>query len=651
MVSERSSILSRFLTRSYIVLGIFFLIGSGIYLNALDNPFEYDDELYIEKNLNIRDTGNIPKFFVSPRLSTSEPGRAFHYRPFVVSSYALNYALGGLNPVGFHLVNLWFHVGTAFLLFLLIKYLLVETMTFPSTHGPGGEKETGWSSPGFLAAIAAGLIFLVHPFNSEAVNYVTARSSVMSGFFYILSFYCWVRFRSARACPPSGADYKGRRYVSSLLAFAAGMLSKEVVITLPLALWFYDHYFWRDRVKTSLFSRYIFYFPFLLMVLIPYLLMRMFSFGKILPSFRRSITTQLFTELPVIVKHWQMFIWPKGLSLVHDVNIYRELTMPVFLSLVLVLIFIALAFYLLRLRPARWRLVSFFMFWFIIVLLPTIIIPLNAIFQENRGYLAIASFAVIAGIFFGIMKERMNRLIPIGVIALLVVAYAAATVQRNAVWDNEIRLWKDVVEKAPNSGAGYAALSAIYREKGDLYLSLETAKRGIARDPNHFYTRNSLGRTYYMLGDIERAIQEYERSISIDPKQFVIWNELALLYVKKGDLASSEKILRGAVERWPNMPPLYYNLGVVLMGEGENGEAIAFFREALRLLPDYLQARFELAQLLERMGMSDEALREYQELIRIGSAGLSERAVMFGQDSKMAAEIVGLARQRLYSRK
>src|SRR3972149_3004726 len=78
--------------------------------------------------------------------------------------------------MGYHIVNLIFHIGSVFLLYLIIKAML----------------------GGFYISLASALIFAVHPFNSEVVNYITARSSVMSGFFYLLAFYCWVKFRSKK---------------------------------------------------------------------------------------------------------------------------------------------------------------------------------------------------------------------------------------------------------------------------------------------------------------------------------------------------------------------------------------------------------------------------------------------------------------------
>src|SRR3990172_5466328 len=105
----------------------------------------------------------------------------------------------------------------------------------------------------FFAGVAAGLLFLTTPFNSEVVNYATARSSVMSTFFCLLAFYFWVRFRSETSPGSSSTSpLTSIFYLASLLAFLLGMLTKEVAIMLPPLIFLYDVYFRGILKKISL---------------------------------------------------------------------------------------------------------------------------------------------------------------------------------------------------------------------------------------------------------------------------------------------------------------------------------------------------------------------------------------------------------------
>src|SRR3972149_7777240 len=106
------------------VLIIFILLGLGIYFNSLQNGFHYDDQHHIVRNAYIQSPGNIPYFFTEHRMFSALSGVFLHYRPLVMVSYALNYYFVKLDPAGYHLVNLAFHVGAAFLLYLIIENML-----------------------------------------------------------------------------------------------------------------------------------------------------------------------------------------------------------------------------------------------------------------------------------------------------------------------------------------------------------------------------------------------------------------------------------------------------------------------------------------------------------------------------------------------
>src|SRR3990170_5118069 len=170
----------------------FVLMGGLLYYNALHNPFHYDDAHHITMNPSIRDLSGSFSLFSDPSTFSNERmEKGSPYRPLLMLTYALNFRVNGLNPAGYHVVNLAFHVGAAFLVFLIVKAIL---------------------TPAYFTALSAGIIFLVHPFNSEIVNYISTRSSVMSGFFYLLAFYCWVKFRGH-------SPLTSYFYLASLLVF------------------------------------------------------------------------------------------------------------------------------------------------------------------------------------------------------------------------------------------------------------------------------------------------------------------------------------------------------------------------------------------------------------------------------------------------
>ena len=372
-------------------LKIFILIAGFslvVYANSLSNSFHFDDQHYIVTNPYITDLSNIPSFFKSTRYSSFEMVFTAHYRPLLMTSYALNYAMGGLNPAGYHAVNLLFHAGSAFLVFLILEAMLERSgdtllnskeLSRVSLERLSQELKQsrrdknvppidrrGFLTPSVVVAVAAALIFAVHPFNSEVVNYITARSSVMCAFFYLLAFYCWVKYRQVGGSgklvagsseQAAGSGLKGFSatryplpaayfYVASLLAFALAMLTKEIAITLPVVLFLYDLYFQKiARVKTVI--NLIAYLPYILLVIIPYLLYRVYSFGRVMGGEPRVFFTNLLTQPRVLLRYLQLLFLPAGLTIEHTIALASEIYDVFVILPILALIFLTVAAYLL----------------------------------------------------------------------------------------------------------------------------------------------------------------------------------------------------------------------------------------------------------------------------------------------------------------
>lgn len=568
--------MSKKLYRHWYVFLLFVIAGSLIYWNCLSNPFIYDDEMYVVNNLNIRTLDNFSLFFKKASTLTGKGYPGGHYRPLVVLSYAINYAVGGLNTFGYHVVNLVFHIGAAFLVFLIMKAMFNNSEQV-------ADKTANCSlfTANHMAALSAGLIFLLHPFNTETVNYITARSTVLSGFFYLLAFWCWVKFREHRAkSKEQGAiDTQPltlnpqRYYIASLLAFIAGMLSKEVLVTLPIMLWLYDLYFINipqssirnpqlnnSTLRNPLFLNwrtFVPYIPFLLIVAVPYVLLRIFYFGRIVPNFQRDIFTQIFTVIPVLVKHWQMFLIPVPLTLVHFEEINKTFwSFQVIHSALILLISAAIAILLSLIRYRPWRVVSFFLLWFFIVIMPVTIFPLNAIFQENRGYVAIVSFAVLAGVIVGELWKTGIRKVAVGLLVLITLAYASGVVQRNRVWRDNVTLWSDAAQKAPDIPITHISLGSAYRKAGKYDQAIAAYRNAkTVGGPTYPDARYKLAQVYIEQERWDLAAPELEEAKEIllnapDRRNEleIVYKDLEMVYHKSGKLELAKRLQKEARE-------------------------------------------------------------------------------------------------------
>src|SRR3972149_10512774 len=128
-----------------VIFALMIAIGGAVYSNSLQNSFHFDDLHYIVGNPYITTLKNVPLFFTDTRTLSRSPEFQFHYRPLLLTSYAVNYYFGRLRPAGYHLGNLLFHIGSAFLVFLIVRAMLQ-------------------GDSGFFPALSAGLLFLEPPF-------------------------------------------------------------------------------------------------------------------------------------------------------------------------------------------------------------------------------------------------------------------------------------------------------------------------------------------------------------------------------------------------------------------------------------------------------------------------------------------------------
>ena len=542
--------------------GVFILlvvVSCLVYLNSLNNGFYFDDFQYIVENQYIRSLQNIPRFFID--IDTLSSVGSWHYRPLVLVSHAVNYSIGRLNPAGYHILSLAFHIGTAYLLFLILKTML------------GG---------GFIP-LASALIFAVHPFNSEVVNYITARSSVMSGFFYLLSFYCWVKFRShsrrdrvdrpvgtsvgtdvgtdvdvgtdLQVCPqsmdrPSGLSLQMplrdvASYIASLLAFLLGMLSKELVITLPAVLFLYDLYFtpvkgvtlyerlkWQLKMSAPI-------IPFILMVAIPYVIVRLHFLGRGILSPPKGYFLHFLMETKVIVKYLSLLFSPSGLSVDHLILPAGSiLEIGVILPVAVLVFVIAAAFLLCRFRDIEWRLASFFIFWFFIALLPVTLVVLQAPLQENRGYIAGAGFAVFLGTALNRLCQWSKReaALKILILILVMIFYTVMTIGRNEIWADEFTLWKDAANKYPMSWRAHYSLGKVYYDQQMEDLAFKEFMKAVELKPGYFDALYALGLIHKKRGELEQARLVFEKAIRVEPYWMKTHMNLGEVYEKLGEM-------------------------------------------------------------------------------------------------------------------
>ncbi len=606
------------------------------YGNSLDGVFHFDDMSSIVDNPHIRSLW-------PPGVPLSAPPDASVVRRPVVSlSLAVNYALGGLDVTGYHVLNLAVHILSTLLLFALIE----KSLAAPALRGR-------FAASARPLAAASALLWTVHPLLTDSVDYVVQRSELFWAFFFLLTLVCVTR---------GAFSPRGRRWNAAAVAScAAGMASKEVMIVAPILVLLYDRAFLAGSFRAALRTRPGLYAGLAGTWLLLAGLMLFTPFDHLV-GFGFSTYTPLdhaLTQAGVILHYLRLAFWPTPLVLDYDGwPIARSLAgaLP---SVTAVLILLAVVGWTLRRHPR----LGFLGACFFLILAPSSsVLPTpTEIAAERRMYLplaAVVTLVVLAGhtamarVAGRSGSSRVLRL-AVGGGAVVVVAalLGRATRARNEDYRDAVHMWEDVIAKRPECPRAHANLGYLLVERSEperalehceeahrlrprwavVHVNLGLAHRALGRHedavasfreavrlrPSWAKARYFLARSLGERGDVDEAIAQLEEVVRLDPASAEARNSLGSLLAGKGLPARAIEHLREAVRLAPESSSMRYNLGLALVDEGSVAEGIEWFVEAIRLKAGNAEAHHALALALARTGRIDDALTHAREAARL----------------------------------
>ena len=519
------------------VLAVYAFVGVALFANALGNPFQYDDFHSIQYNPHIRSLDQIERFVLDPHTFSSQPS-GYMFRPLTSISFAFNYALHGQEVLGYRVVNLALHILCSFVISLLIRKI--------------GSVPLG---------IISGLVFLIHPLHSEPINYLSSRSDLLVSFFYISAFALLV-----------GAN--NRSIILGHLVFAAGLLSKSVAITVPLAM-----FAWESsrlgvlRVARSLGTSWNKYWTLAFLGILYVLVIWSNRYVQSsIDKMPRAIDVQLLTQTKALVYYVWMTIVPVKLNIEHQfLESGRHLQPAVLLSALFVGSWIL---FIVRLKD-KW--LRFGCAWFLITLLPASIVPLNILVSERRVYLSSAGLILTATwAWYQFFRFKPTPAVFVG--ASICLMLSLLSIERNEVWCDEVAIWRDSVGKSPLMPRSRLNLAMAYNKKGESGEALAALEAGL------------------------KLQQDFAEG----------WVLKGNLLSEQGKIQEAETAYRTALNHNSQLPGVYHNIGNLFMATGQAGEAGALFEKALKIDPHFVKARNNLGQAYEAQGNPDAAFEEYR---------------------------------------
>jgi tetratricopeptide (TPR) repeat protein len=548
-----------------------------VYSPSLRNGFIWDDNHLIVNDQFIRSFKNTPRIFQSHLFP--EVGGSNFYRPLQTLSFMMDYAIWGLNPFGYHLTNLIFHMLSV----LLVCFLAGRIF---------GDSDAG---------LLAGLIFAVHPINTEAVTYIAGRADPMSAFFFMAALGMYMRHREGRD--------KTASLILSITLFIMALLTKEAVLVFPLVLILYDALILnQDHISLKAVGNYI---PYLL-VLVIYAVFRLFIKGVPLGfAGQLPLHVYVFTISKVIVLYLGILIFPLTLHMERIQLFEPYIGQPqVIFSLIVLALIIILSVFAYR----RSKKIFFFISFFFITLMPMLNLTfLNAVMAEHWLYLPAVGLYSLAA--FGAVRSRPPMKKFIMIIAVLFLGFCVIrTTLRNIEWGNEIQFYKDMLRHSPYSARGHVNMGGIYIAKNNLKLAreeLETASRLNPLDP---FSYHMLGIVDYEEGKKKDAMKHWKQALDIAPfHRATIFAANICLY---SDNKRFRRLLR-TVREHPKCVMANYRLSKIYIENGLYMEALDRLESLLKTDPEYTDALFNRAWIYSRIGMWRKAIKEYESLLTL----------------------------------
>lgn len=562
------------------------------YSSSFQNSFQYDDFHVIVKNPAVKDLAYCHQFFLNPQLGSGIVKETDGYRPLLMISYALNYSVGGLDVFGYHLLNFILHILCTIFVFHIILLLL----------GIASKEEGPETTSNQMTALFAGLIFALHPVQTESVTYITGRSSLLTALFFLVAFWFFLRY---------GLSGKNRYLYLSSFSYACALMVKEAAITLVPVLIIFDLLFPLGRTWKR---RFLSLWPYLFVSII-YVMLRIHFFGFLQYGSQpiRPFYQNLFIQPGAWVHYLGTLLLPLNLNVDYDFPIWHSIFEGQVIFSIILLATLAAAIW----KISKFsRLVTFLMLWFAANLMPTnSVIPLQDVVTDRWLYLPSVGYVVILAVAADrIFRTRVRlggragKLVFFFLCGLVVEFYGFATVLRNFTWTNYWTLWEDAAAKSPNKGRPHLGLGIALYEVGRTSQAMEEFKKAAQLNPRAGEPLLNLGYIYFSQGKLEQAGEAFRKAAVLTPRLSPeCYNDLGIVYLLQGHKEEGVKQLQLALRDRPLYARAYWNLGNFYEKERDIDGAISCMEKSAKLEPEFAPVHKALVRLYDMKGWKEKS--------------------------------------------
>jgi Flp pilus assembly protein TadD len=494
-----------------------------------------------------------------------------HWIPVTWLTFSLDHAVWGMNPFGYHLTNVLLHAANTVLVYVVALALL--RLALPAAR-PGAVT---------LGAVMAALFFAVHPLRVESVAWVTERRDVLSTCFYLLTVLAYLK-----ACAAEGAPRR-RWLAASIGAYALGLLSKSLIMSLPLALLVLDLYPLRraaGRWRSVLIEK------------LPYLALAAVA-AVISVSAVATLgltSTAVYPPLARVgmaLHSLTFYIWktllPVDLSPMYEVPARIDLTRPRFLVSALVAVGLTVGLLLAR---RRWPAALAVWLVYGLTLAPVSGIVHNGpqLVADRYSYLACLGLALLLGAAVASVAESPRVGNPVRMALVLasfawLLVLAVLTREQLPIWRDAEEIWKRSLAVDPDCAFCHGQRGALLGNRGEIDLAIAHFERAVALRPNRPSNRGNLGLALLRAGRPVEAAVQLQLALTEAPTDAETRNRLGLALAQQGKLADASREFGRAVADNPRHAGALTNLGLSLIHLGRPAEAVPYLERAVALDP------------------------------------------------------------------
>jgi Flp pilus assembly protein TadD len=575
----------------------------------------YDDKEYITDNPKVQ--GGWTLNGIAWAFTTRHH---HHWHPVTWLSHMTDCQLFDLDPGRHHLINLVLHILNTLLLFFVFNRL------------------TGAS----LRSAMVAALFALHPLHVETVAWVADRKDVLSAFFWMLTMWTYVRYVER---PSPG------RYLQSLLLFILALMSKPMVVTLPLVLILLDYWplgrlqFGTTREATSsqptsgltsgfagqpvrriFLEKVLFLFPVVISVMVTVVIMharvtRSLKLAKLLPQI--GLVKKSLVYYAVYIGK---MIYPANLAVIYP----PEKIIPDWQVGAAGLLLIGITFFALW-KGRRYPYLAMGWLWYLITLLPVAgLLPIGpGKIADRYTYIPlIGLFVMIAWGIPDLLSQWRHRRKVLAILSGLVLLGAAiCSWHQVRHWKNSITLFTHTVNVTSDNHIGHDNLGTALLRRGRLKeatnqfaeaLRIKTHTDNVTYD--NYIIHNNLGIALSRQGKLKEATSQFTEALRIKPDYVPARMNLGIALNNQGKTTEAIGHLNHALKIDPENADVYYNLGIIRQRQGKLEKALRHYTQAVRLNPDHADAHNNLGGMLLSQGRTEEAVTHFAAAVRLNPA-------------------------------